>query len=293
MQQNKRLKHSRDQILAETHTEKEGEKVCYHAMYPPPSLAALLLLPLLILASCLTQEASSRRPPVGRSDLSSRITVVGVVYCDTCSSNTFSRQSYFLQGVEVHVSCKFKANSPETAEEMNISVNRTTNRSGVYKVEIPHVDGVDCVDGIAIASQCQARLLGTSDRACNIPVFQTSTNEISVKSKQDKLCIYSLTALSYKPSKPNTTLCSGGRGGGGRRSNRRDNPLRESKLFWPYLPPYWFPWPYPTLPPLPSLPFPSLPFGNPPATIPAFDWRDPATWIPYLPRFPPPRNQTP
>jgi hypothetical protein len=62
----------------------------------------LPLLYLLFLASCLTHQALGRgrgRPsPEGSLDPSSRITVVGVVYCDTCSINTFSRQSYFLQG---------------------------------------------------------------------------------------------------------------------------------------------------------------------------------------------------
>ncbi|XP_010419879.1 PREDICTED: uncharacterized protein LOC104705560 [Camelina sativa] len=264
----------------------------------------LPLLYLLLLASCFTDQAlgrgRGRSPPDASVDPSSRITVVGVVYCDTCSINTFSRQSYFLQGVEVHVTCRFKASSPKTAEEVNISVNRTTDRSGVYKLEIPHVDGIDCVDGIAIASQCSAKLLKTSsdnNGGCSIPVFQTATNEVSIKSKQDRVCIYSLSALSYKPSHKNTTLCGVG---GKKRHHRRekeeeekkDKRFRDSKFFWPYLPPYWFPWPYPnmplpTLPPLPSFPFPFLPFGNPNPALPALDWKDPTTWIPYLPRFPP------
>lgn len=203
------------------------------------------------------------------------------------------------------MSCRFKASSPKTAEEVNISVNRTTDRNGVYRLEIPHVDGIDCVDGIAIASQCSAKLLKTSDDnvGCNIPVFQTASNEVSVKSKQDRVCIYSLSALSYKPSHRNTTLCGGG--GGKRHHHRREEEekkekkFKDSKFFWPYLPPYWFPWPYPnlqplpTLPPLPSLPFPSLPFGNPNPALPAFDWRDPTTWIPYLPRFPPGGDHNP
>ncbi|AED91856.1 putative protein [Arabidopsis thaliana] len=260
----------------------------------------LPLLYLLFLASCLTHQALGRgrgRPsPEGSLDPSSRITVVGVVYCDTCSINTFSRQSYFLQGVEVHVTCRFKASSPKTAEEVNISVNRTTNRSGVYKLEIPHVDGIDCVDGIAISSQCSAKILKTSsddNGGCSIPVFQTATNEVSIKSKQDRVCIYSLSALSYKPPHKNTSLC----GNGGKKHHRKDEKVekkfRDSKFFWPYLAPYWFPWPYPdlpplpTLPPFPSFPFPSLPFGNPNLALPAFDWKNPVTWIPYLPRFPP------
>ncbi|KFK25544.1 hypothetical protein AALP_AA8G128700 [Arabis alpina] len=265
----------------------------------------LYLLFLLLLASCFTPQAFGRGhgrgrggpPSEGSLDPSSSITVVGVVYCDTCSINTFSKQSYFLPGVEVHVTCRFKASSPKTSEEVNISVNRTTNRNGVYNLEIPHVDGLDCVDGIAVASQCSAKLIKTSDNnnlGCNIPVFQTATNEVSIKSKQDRLCIYSLSALSYKPSHKNTTLCGGGGGGGKRRRHRhRREEEKESKFFWPYLAPYWFTWPYQNLPPLPTLqpvpvlPFPVLPFGKPNPALPVFDWRNPTTWIPYLPRFPP------
>ncbi|KAJ8634117.1 hypothetical protein MRB53_027453 [Persea americana] len=55
----------------------------------------------------------------------SKIAVMGTVFCDTCSNNTFSKHSYFLPGVEVHLECKLKANS--TADEDSFSVNRTTN----------------------------------------------------------------------------------------------------------------------------------------------------------------------
>ncbi|XP_039034952.1 major pollen allergen Ole e 1-like [Hibiscus syriacus] len=137
----------------------------------------------------------------------SRITVVGVVFCDTCSSNTVSRHSYFLPGVEVNIECKFKAKSERTTEQMSVSVNRTTDKYGVYKLEIPHVDGVDCVEGLAIESLCEASLIRSKSAECSVPGLKISTNQISVKSRQDNLCIYSLSALSYRPSKRNATLC--------------------------------------------------------------------------------------
>ncbi|KAF5449285.1 hypothetical protein F2P56_029749 [Juglans regia] len=225
----------------------------------------------------------------------SRITVVGVVYCDICSSNTFSRHSYFMPGADVQLQCKFRANSPRTTEQITFSVNRTTDKHGVYTLEIPTIDGVNCVEGLAVTSLCQASLIGSPSSACNVPGLKISSNVISVKSKQDNLCIYNLNALSFWPSKKNTTLCG----------NRKElqNSLDSSKCFLPFFPPSGFPWPplpqfpfpplpplpplpfpplppfsslpFPPLPPFPSFPFPPLPFPNPPS-------------LPFpFPRFPP------
>ncbi|OMO94005.1 Pollen Ole e 1 allergen/extensin [Corchorus capsularis] len=259
------------------------------------------ILGLLLLTSFFTNLVAESTNPI------SRITVVGVVFCDICSSNTFSRHSYFLPGVEVNVQCKFKAKSPKTTEQMSVSVNRTTDKYGVYKLEIPQVDGVDCVEGLAIESLCEASLIGSKASGCNVPGLKTSTNQISVKSKQDNLCIYSLNALSYKPSKRNTTLC---------RNHKKEqlplplpassSSLNSSKCFFPF-PNLGFPWPFPSLPlpplsslPLPPslpLPFPPLPpfpptssLFSPPPPPPAFNLGDPTTWIPNFPKLgtPPP-----
>ncbi|GKU92832.1 hypothetical protein SLEP1_g6505 [Rubroshorea leprosula] len=258
----------------------------------------IILLPLL-LASTFTHLLSAIAQPANPI---SRITVVGVVFCDICSSNTFSRHSYFLPGVDVNIQCKFRANSPKTSEQILVSVNRTTDKYGVYKMEIPHVDGVDCVEGLAIESICHASLIGSSPSACNVPALKTSTNQISVKAKQENLCIYSLNALSYKPSKRNVTLC-------GNHKEKLPNSFETSKCFLPFFSPFGFPWPFPSfpfpslppLPPLPSWPFPypsnppSLPFPFPPTPFlfkppppPAFNLGDPRTWIPSLPPSPMP-----
>ncbi|KAJ4824539.1 hypothetical protein Tsubulata_011035 [Turnera subulata] len=278
---------------------------------------------LVLLATFLAYPLSvTARPPANAANPTSRITVVGVVFCDTCSTNSFSKHSYFLPGVDVHIQCMFKANSPKTAEQITFSVNRTTDRYGIYKLQVPEVDGVDCVDGLAIESVCQARLIGSSSPACNSPGLKTSTSEITVKSKQDNLCIYSLSALSYRPSKRNSTLCK----------NQKEvllSSFNSSKFFLPYFPPYTFPWPplpnlpplphlpFPPLPPLtslpfpfpPSLPFPNLPYPRPPSLPfpfpplppfppspslfhppppPAFNLGDPRTWIPNIPLLSPP-----
>ncbi|KAL3835730.1 hypothetical protein ACJIZ3_010466 [Penstemon smallii] len=228
----------------------------------------------------------------------SRITILGSVYCDVCHHNTFSKHSYFLPGVDVHVECKFKANSPRTTEQISFSVNRSTNIYGAYKLEIPDIDGVDCAEDRAIESFCQASLIGSSVSRCNVPCTRSSSTEITVKSKENNLCTYTLGALSYKPKKRNVTLCRN-------QSMELGNSWNSSKFFLPYLPPYNVfpqlpPLPqFPHLPPLPSFPLPppytnmnppiSLPFPFPPPfpqappPPPVFNFWDPRTWFPYYP----------
>ncbi|KAJ6695048.1 hypothetical protein OIU74_014235 [Salix koriyanagi] len=192
-------------------------------------LATLFALPLSLLAQPANNPAS-------------RIIIVGVVYCDTCSANTFSRYSYFLPGADVHIQCTFKAVSPKTTEQIEFSVNRTTDRYGIYSMVVPEVDGVDCVKG-TIELVCQASLIRSSSLACNVPGLKMSTDEISVKSKQNNLCIYRMNALSYSPSKKNTTLC-------GKHKEELQISFNSSKFFLPYFgPPNGFPWP--TLPNMP------------------------------------------
>ncbi|RVW45217.1 hypothetical protein VitviT2T_022179 [Vitis vinifera] len=137
----------------------------------------------------------------------SHITVMGIVYCDICSNNTFSRNSYFLPGVEVNIECKFQAISPRTTEQISFSVTRTTDKFGVYKLEIPSVEGIECASDSAIESSCQASLMWSSSSSCNVPGHKTTTDEIAIKSKQANVCIYSLNALNYRPSERDTALC--------------------------------------------------------------------------------------
>ncbi|GAB4828553.1 hypothetical protein Ancab_018213 [Ancistrocladus abbreviatus] len=270
-------------------------------------LAALFIHPLV-----LSAQPQTPAPDSGGS----KITVVGAVYCDTCFNNVFSRHSYFMPGVDVHVQCRFKANSPRTSELISFSANRTTNENGVYRLEIPSVDGIDCTDGPAIQSSCQASLITSSSSACDIPASRATTYEISIKSKQSNLCIYSFSALSFRPMEKNYTLC-------GRKPEQLPT-LNATSFFLPY----GFLWPpLPQLPPLPTLPIPpfppfsytpalpfpftrpssspsppSLPFPFPPLPRypstpsllpqppppPVFNLGDPKTWIPNIPSFSPP-----
>lgn len=110
-------------------------------------------------------------------------------------------------GVEVKIECMFKANTPRISEEITFTANRTTNKNGIYKLQIPSVDGIECARDKAIGNSCRASLLSSSASSCNVPGYKSTSDEISIKSKQANLCIYSLSALNYRPSKPNLNLC--------------------------------------------------------------------------------------
>ncbi|KAJ0112867.1 hypothetical protein Patl1_03071 [Pistacia atlantica] len=162
------------------------------------------LISFFVISTLFSRTLSREIQPSKRTN--AHITVMGFVYCDICSNNTFSKYSYFIPGAEVQIDCKFKASSPRTKELITFSVNRTTNRHGVYRLDIPSVDGITCAEA-AIASTCEARLMWSSLDSCNVPGYRTTTNLIAFKSKQANLCIYSLFPLNFRPSKIDTSLC--------------------------------------------------------------------------------------
>lgn len=108
---------------------------------------------------------------------------------------------------EVKIDCKFKAVSPRTTEQISLSVNRTTNKFGVYKLEIPSIEGIKCAEDSAIVSSCQASLIRSSSSSCNIPGYKATSDEIAIKSKRANLCFYSLTALNFRPSTKKSSFC--------------------------------------------------------------------------------------
>ncbi|GLT81651.1 hypothetical protein SLE2022_000880 [Rubroshorea leprosula] len=163
------------------------------------------LIILCVLSSFFILSVSLRPEPPKNN---AQITVMGFVYCDICSNNTFSRHSYFLPGAEVQLDCTFRAVSPKTREQIAFSVNRTTDKYGVYRLEIPSVDGIACAEA-AISSSCLASLVGSSSTSCNVPGYRSTTDEIAIKSRHPNLCIYSLNALNFRPSKRDVTLCGG------------------------------------------------------------------------------------
>ncbi|KAI3761881.1 hypothetical protein L1987_52303 [Smallanthus sonchifolius] len=136
-----------------------------------------------------------------------QISVMGMVYCDTCSINSFNNQTFLLSGADVRIDCKFNAFSPRTAEHISFSVNRTTNRYGIYRLDIPTVDGIYCARDAAVLNTCMATLIRSSFAACDVPGFTTTSDEFSIKSKQTNVCIYNMFPLSFRPSKKDPTIC--------------------------------------------------------------------------------------
>ncbi|CAF2090194.1 unnamed protein product [Brassica rapa] len=160
----------------------------------------LFVLLQLLFVNSLSPKHSSAEP-------NAEVTVMGFVYCDVCSNNTFSRHSYFMSGVEVRIVCRFKSASSRTNEMVTFSANRTTNEFGLYKVAIT---SLDCADVDSLASSCQASLVGrrsSSDISCNVPGYRTTTDQVVFKSKRSNLCIYGFNALNLRPFKSDLALC--------------------------------------------------------------------------------------
>ncbi|GJM98331.1 hypothetical protein PR202_ga15327 [Eleusine coracana subsp. coracana] len=215
---------------------------------------------------------------------SNNITVVGSVYCDACSNNTFSKHSFFLKGARVLIQCNFKVNST-TSEELSLEAERTTDQNGVYKLDVPPVDGFACREGHELRSACRATLVRSSSAACNVPgqkgSSSSSTQHIALRSRATNACFLNLNALNFRPAKRDAALCRAG-----------DDAFGSSLFFWPFLPLFWppfrwlplpapggtvsFPWPFPVpewLVPFlrpPFLPFPLYEPASPPPPPPFF-----------------------
>ncbi|XP_062194368.1 uncharacterized protein LOC133897596 [Phragmites australis] len=218
--------------------------------------------------------------------LSNNITVVGSVYCDACSNNTFSKHSFFLKGARVLIQCNFKVNST-SEEELSLEAERTTDQNGVYKLDVPPVDGFACHEGHELRSACRATLVQSSSAACNVPGLRGSTQHIALRSRATNACFLNLNALNFRPAKRDGALCHGGGGSDG-------GAFGSLLFFWPFLPLFWppfrlpfpapagaggmvsFPWPYP-------VPDWLVPFLRPPFL--PFPLYEPAQ--PQFYRFPP------
>ncbi|ESQ46855.1 hypothetical protein EUTSA_v10027964mg [Eutrema salsugineum] len=166
-------------------------------------LIVLMLLLQLLALNSLSLRQSSSKP-------NAKITVMGLVYCDVCSNNSFSKHNYFMPGVEVRIICRFNAASSRTREMITFSANRTTNELGLYKLDITSLEGVACAaeaDKGSLMASCQASLIGSSSDSCNVPGYKTTTDQVVFKSKRSNLCVYGFTALNFRPFKKNLDLC--------------------------------------------------------------------------------------
>ncbi|KMZ72217.1 hypothetical protein ZOSMA_169G00070 [Zostera marina] len=236
------------------------------------------------------------------------VTIIGTVFCDICSKNTFTKHSYFLPGTKVEVQCNFKVINSTSKEEISITVDRKTDRYGIYRVDVPPVDGFECRQGREIQSFCRARLIQSSSSLCNVPGLSTSVEHLAMKFSQSNLCIYNLNALNYKPSKKNLALCETPTNKLVSNFNSNKLEFNSSLFFWPPFPPFtnwnlphWplplpffypppsspfkFSFPFPSSPPSFPFKFPLIPFFSPPSPPPlkpvqsGFSFTDPRTWF--------------
>lgn len=190
-----------------------------------------LIMSLFALLQLLLVNSLSPKHPSAKPD--AEINVMGFVYCDVCSNNSFSKHSYFMSGnwktslrksllfsfknpvsnvflatgVEVRIDCSLKSGSSTTNEMITFSANRTTNEFGLFKVTITSLDSVD-LD--SLATSCQASLVGrrgSSDSSCNVPGYRSTTDQVVFKSKRSNLCIYGFNGLNFRPFKRDLALC--------------------------------------------------------------------------------------
>ncbi|GJM95695.1 hypothetical protein PR202_ga12470 [Eleusine coracana subsp. coracana] len=242
-------------------------------------------LEVLVLLAALLHGAQCQQSSEGGSGGggAANLTVVGTVFCDACSSSSFSNHSYFLPGVKVRLDCMIKVNST-SKEEIKITAEKVTNSYGAYHLDIPAIDGFECAAAGATAAEsfCRAAVLDNPSRLCNVPAVTTTVGHISFPAHE--ACLYSLNSLYYRPGgKPGPAQCNAG-------PQLPPAALNTSLFYcppWPWPPiPFctprpWFP-PIPFFtPPPPEFHFPPIPFLTPPSPPPA-GVPVPATAIPVL-----------
>lgn len=218
---------------------------------------------LLVATVALTLVSGAEARPF----LPNNITVVGSVYCDACSNNTFSKHSFFLKGARVLIQCSFKANST-LSEMISLEAERMTDQHGVYKLDVPPVEGFECREGHELRSSCRATLLRSSSSACAVPGLRGSSQHIALRGRPRNgasSCFLNLNALNFRPAKRDATLCRGSGNGG----------FGESLFFWPLMPLLW--------PPFRGLPFPAGGTVSFPWPFPVPEWLVPFLRPPFLP----------
>ncbi|KAF3786288.1 hypothetical protein EJ110_NYTH22884 [Nymphaea thermarum] len=229
-----------------------------------------------------------------RRDNTKRVMVMGSVFCDSCLQNTFSKHSYFLQGVAVHVECKLTAGI-ESERNFTFAATRKTDKFGVYRFVFPSADGRECRNTRKVESFCKATLK-KSPSTCNLHGLNR-TREMYIRARQGNSCIFSMRPMSCRPPLIDSSICR----------NERLGSVNNSDIIWPPLQNPWFPLPFPSLPPMPHLPhlpflpplphLPPLPFPkSPPFPFPfPFNHSLPMPSWPHLPPipsiFPPPKSK--
>uniref|UniRef100_A0A453CU24 Pollen-specific protein-like protein n=1 Tax=Aegilops tauschii subsp. strangulata TaxID=200361 RepID=A0A453CU24_AEGTS len=215
------------------------------------------------------------------------LTVTGTVFCDACSSSSFSNHSYFLPDVKVRIDCAIRA-STASKEEIKITAEKTTDSHGAYRLDIPAVAGLGCTTGGEAASFCRAAVLDNPSPLCDVPAVTTTAGHISFSARDPDACLYNLNSLYYRPGN------KAGQCDGAGASTPAAAALNTSLFYcphWPW-PPIPFCTPRPWFPPIPfftppppafPFPFPPFPFFTPPSPPPpAFPFPlPPWPWTPH------------
>ncbi|KAL8117285.1 uncharacterized protein LOC141661870 [Apium graveolens] len=215
--------------------------------------------------------------------------VVGTVYCHTCSQNDFSEFNRFISGALVAVECDGTQPSSRFRKEVK------TNKHGQFKVKLPfsvtkHVKNI---------KKCSVNLISSNDANCAV-ASTARTSSFRLKTIQARTCIFSAGFLTFKPlTQPN--ICN-------KKPNINENskdsvnndpssfppPLQDppSSIIPPIDNPGQFT-PLPILPRLPPLPeLPNLPPILPPKqathTKTSSDLKNQKTFFPFPPTVPNP-----
>ncbi|XP_015698294.2 leucine-rich repeat extensin-like protein 3 [Oryza brachyantha] len=272
-----------------------------HCTMKKPRLCVLSLLEVTMVALLLLVhgvQCESSTQGGGGGGGAANLTVTGTVFCDACSSSSFSNHSYFLPGVRVRIDCMISVKSA-SKEEIKITAEKVTNTFGAYQLDIPAIDGFECAasasaSATAAESFCRAAVLDNPSALCNVPAVTTTVGHISFSGQEpSSACLYNLNSLYYRPGSKN------GQCGG---APETPPAALNTSLFycppwpWPPIPfctprPWFPPIPFLTPPPPPVFPFPlpPIPFLTPPSPPPpAFPFP-----LPPWPWTPPPAPQPP
>ncbi|XP_037479143.1 leucine-rich repeat extensin-like protein 3 [Triticum dicoccoides] len=263
--------------------------------------------PVLFLALEALLVASLLLPGPCQGSQGANLTVTGTVFCDACSSSSFSNHSYFLPDVKVRIDCAIRV-STTSKEEIKITAEKTTDRHGAYRLDIPAVASLGCTTGGEAASFCRAAVLDNPSPLCDVPAVTTTAGHISFAARDPDACLYNLNSLYYRPGN------KAGQCDGAGASTSATAALNTSLFYcphWPW-PPIPFCTPRPWFPPIPfftppppafPFPFPPIPFFTPPSPPPAafpfplppWPWTPPASPPPPSFQFPhlPPIFSTP
>ncbi|KAK1364095.1 Pollen Ole e 1 allergen and extensin [Heracleum sosnowskyi] len=206
-------------------------------------------------------------------------TVVGTVYCHTCSQNDFSQFNHFISGALVAVECDGTDSSPRFRKEVR------TNKHGKFRVNLPffvtkHV------------KKCSVNLVRSNDANCAVASTAT-TSSLHLKSTRARTHIFSAGFLTFKPlkqpnicnQKPQIPNSPPSRPPKRATHKRTSKGLLDQKTFFPFPPLI----PNPFQPPPAILP-PIIP-SPPPSIFPPFFPSPPPSIFP--PIFPPPPQPPP